>query len=53
MLTFLHGKADEPFDWEQRPFFLRFHTEVRSEREAVFHELCERIGVDAGKYLKA
>ena len=53
MLTFLHGKADEPFDWEQRPFFLRFHTEVRSEREDVFRELCGKIGVDAGKYRKA
>jgi len=51
MLCFLHGKADEPFDWNQRPFFLRFHTEVRSEREAVFRELCGMIGVDAKKYL--
>jgi hypothetical protein len=52
MLAFLHGKADEPFDWNQRPFFLRFHTEVRSEREAVFRELCELIGVDAGQYVR-
>lgn len=51
MLTFLHGKADEAFDWEQRPFFLRFHTEDRSEREAAFRELCDRIGADAAKYL--
>ncbi|HEX5011069.1 MAG TPA: hypothetical protein VFY71_11780 [Planctomycetota bacterium] len=52
MLTFLHGQAAEPFHWAQRPFFLRFHTEARSEREAAFRELCERIGVDAGTYLK-
>ena len=51
MLAFLHGQADEPFGWNQRPFFLRFHTAVRSEREAVFRELCARIGVDAGTYL--
>jgi len=53
MLAFLHGKADEPFDWDQRPFFLRFHTEVRSEREAVFRELCTLVGVPAGTYVEA
>lgn len=52
MLCYLHGKAPEPFDWSQRPFFLRFHTEVRSEREAVFRELCAKIGVAADLYLK-
>ncbi len=51
MLTFLHGKADEPFDWEQRPFFLRFHTDEPRERQAVFRELCERLGVKAETYL--
>lgn len=52
LLMYLHGKADEPFDWSQRPFFLRFNTPDRQEREAVFRELCEKVGVDAGKYLK-
>ncbi|MEO7598279.1 MAG: hypothetical protein ABIV50_05070 [Opitutus sp.] len=51
MICHLHGKAPEPFDWAQRPFFLRFHTEVRSERVAVFRELCEKIGVTADSYL--
>lgn len=51
MLTFLHGKAAEPFDWNQRPFFLRFHTEDRAEREAAFRELCARIGADPAKHL--
>jgi hypothetical protein len=46
MLMFIHGKAPEAFDWNQRPFFLRFNTAVRSEREAVFRELCVKIGVD-------
>jgi hypothetical protein len=52
MLMFVHGKAQEPFDWGQRPFFLKFHTENRAEREAVFRELCEKIGVDASAYLR-
>ena len=51
MLFFLHGKASEPFDMAHRPFFLRFHTEDRRERAAVFRELCERIGVRAEEYL--
>ena len=53
MLMFLHGKAGEPVDWAQRPFFLRFHTTDRAEREAVFRELCETIGVDASRYLES
>jgi hypothetical protein len=53
MLMFIHGKAKEPFDWEHRPFFLRFATSTRAEREAVFRDLCARIGVDDGDYLSA
>ncbi|WP_414662266.1 hypothetical protein [Horticoccus sp. 23ND18S-11] len=53
MLMFLHGKASEPFDWGQRPFFLRFNTQDRAEREAVFRELCEKVGVDPLPYLAA
>ena len=45
MLMFLHGKAAEAFDWEQRPFFLRFNTEDHAEREAVYRELRERCGL--------
>ena len=26
LLYFLHDKSKEPFDWNYRPFFLRFHT---------------------------
>lgn len=51
LLMYVHGKADQPFDWEQRPFFLRFHTENREERKAAFLELCEKIGVEAKDYL--
>lgn len=50
LLMYLHGKAKEPFDWDHRPFFLRFHTENRAERKAVFAELCEKVGVDVTRY---
>lgn len=46
MLMYLHGRAAEPFDWELRPFFLRFHTADPGERETAFRELCRRIGAD-------
>ncbi len=50
MLFYLHGKAAQPFDWAHRPFFLRFNTTDRVEREAAFAELCERVGVDPALY---
>jgi hypothetical protein len=46
LLFFLHGKASEPFDWEQRPFFLRFNTPDEVDRRAAFDEMCERLGID-------
>jgi hypothetical protein len=49
---FLHGQAREPFDWDQRPFFLRFQTEDPAERRAAFRELCGRIGIDPSAYLR-
>lgn len=53
MLMFVHGKAASAFDWDQRPFFLRFNTDDRAARVAAFRELCGKIGVDAGRYLGA
>jgi hypothetical protein len=53
MLMFVHGKADSSFDWSQRPFFLKFNTEVPAERKAVFRELCEKLGVNGTRYLAA
>lgn len=53
MLMFIHGKAPEAFDWEQRPFFLRFATDNRAEREAVFRELCAKLGVSAEPFFTA
>jgi hypothetical protein len=46
MLYFLHGKAASAFDWDHRPFFLRFNTEDLVEREIAVRELCNSIGVD-------
>jgi hypothetical protein len=51
MLFFLYGKSEEPFDWNHRPFFLRFHATDPAERQAVFRELCEAIGSDPHPYL--
>lgn len=47
MLLFVHGKAEEPFDWAQRPFLLRFNTDDPDERREAFLELCEKVGVKA------
>ncbi|MCB1865538.1 MAG: hypothetical protein KDG50_08905 [Chromatiales bacterium] len=51
MLMYLHGKAESSFDMDQRPFFLRFNTPERAAREAVFRELCVRLGIDPAAYL--
>ncbi|MEO5958049.1 MAG: hypothetical protein ABIZ49_14490, partial [Opitutaceae bacterium] len=45
MLMFIHGKAKTAFDWDQRPFFLEFNTEDRTKRQALYRELCVKIGV--------
>ena len=52
MLFYIYGKAETSFDWDKRPFFLRFNTEKLSEREIIFQELCEKINVDHREYLK-
>jgi hypothetical protein len=51
MLMFLQGKAQSSFDWEQRPYFLRFDTPARADREAMFKDLCGKIGIDPTPYL--
>lgn len=43
MLLYLHGKANSVYDMEQRPFFLKFQN---GDRQALFGELCERIGIN-------
>lgn len=52
MLMFVHGKADSAFDMTQRPYFLRFHTDDRREREAMLRDLCGRLGVDPEQHLR-
>ena len=45
LLMYLCGKADEAFDWNQRPFFLRFASEDNRELRAAWTELRERTGI--------
>jgi len=52
MLFYVFKKAKEPFDMEQRPFFLRFNTENRAERLAAFLELCSILNINPEKYIK-
>jgi hypothetical protein len=52
MLFYLFGQAKEPFDWKQRPFFLRFNTEYRKERVEAFRELCQKLRISPDKYLR-
>lgn len=48
MLAFLHGKSASPFDWDHRPFFLRFNTPDMMEREKALRALREWLGVEPG-----
>ena len=52
MLYYLHGKSKSAFDWDHRPFFLRFNTTDMAEREKAVRELCETIGADPHTCIK-
>jgi len=39
------GKAEEAFDWDHRPFFLKFGEEDRKTQIEAYKELCQRLGV--------
>jgi len=52
MLFYIYGKADEPFDMKQRPFFLRLNTENMEERVKAFLELCKELNIKPEKYLR-
>ena len=39
------GKADEAFDWNHRPFFLRFGDDDRRVQIEAYRELCARLGL--------
>ena len=45
MLFYLKGLADEPFDWDHRPFFLRFNPDDAADRARAFDELCAKTGL--------
>jgi hypothetical protein len=45
MLYFHCGLAKEAFDWDHRPFFLRFGDDDDADRAKAFGELCERTGL--------
>jgi hypothetical protein len=50
LLLYLHKQASEPFDWNHRPFLLRFNPGNEDDRRAAFAELCSRIGQNASDY---
>jgi hypothetical protein len=52
MLYFLHGKSTSAFDWNHRPFFLRFNTPDLAQREKAVRELCETLGADPSRCIK-
>jgi hypothetical protein len=45
LALYLGGKSDEAFDWNHRPFFLRFGDSDRRVQIEAYKELCERLGV--------
>jgi HEAT repeat protein len=45
LALYLGGKAESAFDWNHRPFFLRFGEEDPAKRRAAYEELCQRLGV--------
>jgi hypothetical protein len=45
LALYLGGKAEEAFDWNHRPFFLRFGDEDRNVQIEAYKELCLRLGV--------
>jgi hypothetical protein len=53
MLFYLYGKAEEPFDMEQRPFFLQFNTENKEQRAQAFRELCKQLNINPEEFLAA
>lgn len=44
-LLYICGQTSEPFDWNQRPFFLRFGKESGGELKQAWEELRKRAGL--------
>ena len=52
LAALVQAKASSAFDWDQRPFFLRFNTDDRAERDRAARELCATLGVDPGRCIR-
>jgi hypothetical protein len=50
LLLYLHKHAFEPFDWDQRPFLLRFNPGDETDRRDAFAELCSKIQQNPDDY---
>ena len=48
LIHFLYGFAASSFDWDHRPFYLRFNDEDISNRKLAYDELCKKVQVDPG-----
>jgi hypothetical protein len=46
LLYYIRGKADEPFDWSRRPFFLRFRPEDPEDRARAYARMCAELGLE-------
>ena len=46
LIYFLYGIATSSFDWNYRPFYLRFGDKNISNRKLAYDELCNKIQVD-------
>lgn len=44
-LLYICGKTSKPFDWDQRPFFLRFSRDNPEELQQAWEELRKRTGL--------
>lgn len=44
-LLYICGKTSDPFDWDQRPFFLRFKGDNPDELQQAWEELRKRTGL--------
>jgi len=47
MLFYFAGITDESFDWNHRPFFLRFSKDDPKDRAKAFLELCDKLKANA------
>lgn len=50
MCLYLAGLTKQPFEWEQRPFFLQFGVEDAAVRQEAYAELCRRLDAAAKQH---